>query len=433
MIAPLLLAFLAACQARSPVSPLSSVPLRTSPTSATSIPTPSPDILLIVLDDVGLSDALAVRNDGWAPNMQSVASQGFCFKNASSAPICSPTRRMMYFGEFYSRQSGTVCAPANGQEPPASAQSIAQVLTGYSRGFIGKWHVGSNPSGPWPGVVSARGWPMCRWLPHFVSGCMGQDYSLWPYVVGTSSGFSFQYQPRVLLADFETLWPAAQSPRFFVVGMHLAHSPYHVPPADVLPPGYPPVGSDARSKYEAMIAAADHQIGKILEHVDLSEDIVIIVGDNGTPPEVATDPTRAKETTFQGGVNVPFMIAGPGIPTGVSLALVSVVDVYATIAELAGYVPPVTDSKSLLPIMDGTATKVHDYIAFGIHGDVQFRDDLAARSLRYKYRRTRDDASQPWVEELYDLLTDPGELVNVAGQYPVKVAQHRAVVDQELP
>lgn len=399
----------------------------------------APDVLLIVLDDVGVSDLVAVRDAGYLPNLSALAAGGFVFRNASSAPICSPTRRSIFFGDFHARQSGFGCGPPTGEEPPAGAVSIAALLAGrgYASAFLGKWHLGANPFGDWPSTVQDRGWD--HWqagVPYFVSGCGGTSYDFWTDVEDGVVSSALVYQPHVMRQRFQALWSSLPGPRFVTFSTQLAHAPYHRPPASLLPAGYPATPGN-RAKYEAMIAALDVQVGQLLAHVDLATTVVIVVGDNGTPQDVSSDPTRAKTTTFQGGVHVPLFLRGAGIPRGSSQALVSTADLYATLAELAGAAAPAQlDSRSLLPLVSGARQAIHPKIAFGIRGDTpQFRDDVAARSLRYKLRRWRDDAAQPWVEEFYDLLVDPGERINLVGD-PVhagRVAAHRRFVETQLP
>ena len=84
-----------------------------------------------------------------------------------------------------------------------------------------------------------------------------------------------------------------------------------------------------------MIVALDTAVGQVLRRVS-KETLVVFVGDNGTPGAVAPEPERAKRTTFERGLRVPLLVAGPGVPHGASDALVHVVDLYATVAELCG-------------------------------------------------------------------------------------------------
>jgi arylsulfatase B len=428
---------------------LLALPTHAEKRRAARMSTTPPDIVLVILDDVGWDDLAAVSALGHAPNLTALGQQGFRFTNMRTSPVCSPTRRMIYTGDFYADQSGPICPGPNGQEPPTTVVMLPEALDStHTTALLGKWHVGGNPFGHWSAVATDRGFYYWHGgVPWFVSGngqCGGNGYSFWTRIDDGVISTSMVYQPTAMRIAFEALWPTMSGPRFAVYSAQLAHSDlqngYHRPPDALLPGGSSyPATPTPRLKYEAMIAALDTQVGQL--RAAAPGAIFIVVGDNGTPKDVAPDPTRAKTTTFQRGVRVPAMISGPGIPVGQSSTLTSIVDLYATVCGLASVAPPDgLDSRSLLPLVYGTATKVHDYIAYGIRNDPQFgHDDLAVSSLRYKYRRTRtraqDGTTGPWVEEFYDLLTDPSELVNIITDpaHAAKVAAHAAFLDQELP
>ena len=392
---------------------------------------PVPDVLLVVLDDVGYEDLKSVRQQGFAPNMGALAATGFVFHNAFSNPICSPTRRSLLFNEWRVEQSGPVCGPPDGSSPSARTISLAERLPDHSALFLGKWHIGSSPV--WQETPQSHGWDLWRaGVPFYVAGnpqttCGGFDYDDWLRVEDGVAELVFGlYQPGLMVRRFEEWWPFENGPRFCVFAAQLAHDPYHRPPRAWLPANYPATPS-ARKKYEAMIAAIDVQVGVLLASVDLSRTVVAIVGDNGTPREVAPDPTRAKTTTFERGIRVPMILAGAGVPRGESRALVHVVDLHATLVELAGRTAS-GDGVSLVPIMNRTSIRARAHILSGIRGDPQFPDDLCVRSLRFKLRRTATG------EEFYDLWLDPLETTNriLDPTLATQVGSHRAWLDSNL-
>jgi arylsulfatase A-like enzyme len=133
-----------------------------------------------------------------------------------------------------------------------------------------------------------------------------------------------------------------------------------------------------------MTNAADTVVGKVLDVVESlgSDTYVIYIGDNGTPMYggdnnyidnmYITSVGRGKGTAYESGARVPMVIRGPGIAVGSrSTEFVHVVDLFATILTLAGLTPPATnlsstgatvdsDSKSLTPILFGSASTVRD-------------------------------------------------------------------------
>jgi arylsulfatase A-like enzyme len=115
--------------------------------------------------------------------------------------------------------------------------------------------------------------------------------------------------------------------------------------------------SQARAAFKSLVSYVDVQLSRLMEHVDLDNTYVIFVGDNGTqgtvavPPqfqplfnavEPLNDPARSKASLYRNAVEVPFIVAGPGInfKGRTSEALVSTTDIYATVLELMGQKQP---------------------------------------------------------------------------------------------
>ena len=128
-----------------------------------------------------------------------------------------------------------------------------------------------------------------------------------------------------------------------------------------------------------MVESVDTEVGRLLSQIsiDYTNTTVILLGDNGTHPAVILppfDPSHGKGTAFEGGVHVPFIIAGPEVTApGRSKALISTADIFATVSEVAGahYAPlsptpgdhegaegPSTlDSISLVPYLKNPKTR----------------------------------------------------------------------------
>jgi arylsulfatase A-like enzyme len=160
-----------------------------------------------------------------------------------------------------------------------------------------------------------------------------------------------------------------------------------------------------------MIEAMDHEIARLLAEIDggLGDTTIILVADNGTNALVQPDGSpypagHLKFSLFEGGINVPLIVSGPGVaqPGTRSSALVNTSDLFATVIELISGEPveklrpgAVLDSKSLVPILEGTSRSVRDTaFASGPAGH------YAIRNTRYKLIR------EPEGEQLYDLSTD---------------------------
>ena len=145
---------------------------------------------------------------------------------------------------------------------------------------------------------------------------------------------------------------------------------------------------------------------------------VILVSDNGTPPESISPPWpagHAKGSIFEGGIRVPLIIRSPLVvqPGREVRALVNTTDLFATVAELAGMDVtslslPKLDSVSLVPYLEQASplflrqTVYSEF--FAPNGFQPHYFERAMRNERYKLIRT------PSLELFYDLLLDPYEL-----------------------
>lgn len=423
-------------------------------------PDPMPSVLVVLGDDFGWTDLEAVPT----PNLDALAQRGMTFRRAYAYPICSPARYALLFGR-YPRRDGigsTVSQLPPGPDnptPPLGLVSLAESLRvtprgRYQTGIFGKWHLGVNELyddaqpdiGPFNfGALTPRWQGFDRWY-----GSMAnlRDYENWTSVSDGVFAPSREYEPRALLREFKRFWQSRQGPKFGYVAFHNAHADYHVPPADMLPPGYPtPVTT--REQFEAMIASMDWMLGEMLATVDLENTYVFFLPDNGSPRGVSIEdcPPRpwepfqpfdcAKHTVFEPGIRLPLLVAGPDVvPGSETNALVSIVDLMATIDELVGVPQRGDDSISFYPTLLDPARsprRVAFSEIFGVYdlfiGGEAYKEESAAIADRYKLRRING------VETLYDLELDPREEVRLQLDDPAHaaiLADLRAVLDDPL-
>src|SRR5262249_25391020 len=133
-------------------------------------------------------------------------------------------------------------------------------------------------------------------------------------------------------------------------------------------------------------------------------------------------------------LHVPLIVVRPGAPPGVVTELVSTVDIYPTLLELAGVDAPVSDGESLLPLLDGGAGHFRRRHAYA--------ESLIKRwwgGIRRAVRR--DDAKLivsewdfwPWRRtELYDLAADPRELHDLSWVEPGRTQELVTVLDAQV-
>jgi iduronate 2-sulfatase len=178
--------------------------------------------------------------------------------------------------------------------------------------------------------------------------------------------------------------------------------------------------------YYAAISYMDAQVGKVLDELDRlghkDDTIVVLWGDHGW--KLGEHDAWCKHTNVENDTNVTLILSVPGMkPAGKrSDAIVEFVDIYPTLAELAGLpLPKHLEGASFVPVLaDPQRTwKPAAFSQFPRPAGVTGGKALMGYSMRTdRYRFTR------WVErtnhekvaaiELYDHQTDPQENVNVA-------------------
>jgi iduronate 2-sulfatase len=174
-----------------------------------------------------------------------------------------------------------------------------------------------------------------------------------------------------------------------------------------------------RRAYLACVTYVDTQIGRLLEGLRreglAGNTIVCLFSDHGW--HLGEHGTWSKMTNYEWSARVPLIISAPGLPPGQTRALSELVDVYPTLCELAGLpIPNHAEGDSLLPWLrdPALAGKTAAFTQFPRKGWAMGR---AVRTDRYRYVEWRDEETDEFkARELYDLGSDPGETVNIAGR-----------------
>ena len=172
----------------------------------------------------------------------------------------------------------------------------------------------------------------------------------------------------------------------------------------------------ARAGYYGLISYLDDKLGQLLDVLEasaqLENTVVIHLSDHG---EMNGEHGLWRKSNFyEASARVPLQIAWPGqLPAGARVAqVVSLVDVAATMLELAGVEPAAPlDGDSMLALMQGRDDDWKDeaFAEYCGHGVVAPMAML--RRGRHKFNFSLGDPP-----ELYDLQADPGEFINLAGR-----------------
>jgi len=366
-------------------------------------PTPiSPNVIIVILDDVGQYDVDRV----YTPTIDEIANAGRNFRRGYAMPVCAPSRATLMYG-IYDESLGPVCTDVATEETPnINAFSLPKIfeLNGYNTAFFGKWHMGTNDvSMPWEMTPQLQGFDnVFAMVPGNVGApCEGfeGDYYNWLAVENGVSYIETRYQTLVLRDKFIDWWSQIRGPKFAIVSFQAAHAPFQEPPSELLP--YLPTGGPGnRTNYEELIITIDFTLSQMLSVVDVKETYIIIIGDNGTPPNATTleqNRDRVKTTPYEGGIRVPFSITGPGITAGITNSLASIVDILPTLADVMGVSGGPMDGSSLVPILKNPNVSVHEHIFASNEGD------RAVIQSRYKLIRLQN------IEFFFDLTIDPRE------------------------
>jgi N-sulfoglucosamine sulfohydrolase len=317
------------------------------------------------------------------PNIQRLADQGLLFRKAfCAAPTCSGSRAALLTGE-YPHTNGMMGLAHRGFELSDYSHHIVHTLreAGYWSGLIGEQHLSKDPS------------------------VLGYDH-----VIESDSNHVDYVAP----AAVDLLSQAPPEPFFLSVGFFETHREYFEPTSvrDALyslPPDNLPDTPETRrdmASYKASARSLDQGVGSVLNALDeheLADDtLVILTTDHGLAFP------GAKGTLYDRGIGVLLIMRGPAGAHGgrVANALVSHVDIFPTICELAGIEAPARlQGRSLLPVMRREVEDVNDAIFAELTYHAAYEPMRAVRTERWKYIRRFGDRLKPVLPNVDDSPT----------------------------
>ena len=349
------------------------------------------------------------------PNIQLLADQGILFRNAfSAASTCSGSRAALVTGR-YPHSNGMIGLAHRGFELFDYGHHLVHTLrrAGYHSELIGEQHISRDTS------------------------ILGYDRV---HEIDTN------HVDHVAPAAVDFLRSAPPEPFFLSVGFFETHRNYFEPSSvrDTLyssPPAHLPDVPETRQDMAAFKASArslDQGVGAVLNGLmagGLADNtIVICTTDHGLALP------GAKCTLTDRGLGVMLIVRGPGGFAGgkVNDALVSQIDLYPTLVDLAGLDrPDFLQGESLMPLVRGEGDSVRDAVFGEITFHAAYEPQRAVRTERHKYIRrfvdgppvlaNTDDSTTKdlmidlgWAdrpvdsEQLYDLRLDPNEARNLA-------------------
>jgi len=197
-------------------------------------------------------------------------------------------------------------------------------------------------------------------------------------------------------------------------------------------------------EFAAMTSDMDTGIGLLLDEIRELEiedsTYVFFLSDNGgrnsipgqeEPSLHRNDPLRdGKGSVYEGGIRVPFIVAGPGIQKkGISPTPATGLDIFPTIAELAGYdgqLPTALDGGSLMPALlnkgRGEVKRNNPFLIF--HQAVARSAETSLMLGNYKLVKTWNRNQL----ELFDLSRDLSEANDLSKKHPAKTRELHALM-----
>lgn len=417
-----------------------------------------PNIILCMSDDQGWKDT------GYSghpilktPSLDDMARTGVRFERFyAAAPVCSPTRGSCLTGRHPSRYG---IFGANSGHLPEHEITLAEALKqqGYKTGHFGKWHLGtltktekdSNRGGekhqehyspPWD-----NGFDVCfsteakvpTWDPmknpeKNIQGASKKQKPGGPYGTAYWIGPDEKAIDNLEGDDSRVIMDRAipfirsvkktGAPFFMVIWFHTPHAPV------IAGPEFRNLYKDCNEgeqHYYGTITAMDQQMGRLREELrslGLAENTMLwFCSDNG--PEGKKIENRncgtagilrgRKRSLFEGGVRVPGLLEWPAkikAPRTIHMPCCTS-DYFPTIIESIGQKPLTAhpmDGLSLLPAIAGEMEARPSPICFESRKQVSMVDN--------RYKIISLDGGENYA--LYDLIADPGEKDNLAGEKP---------------
>jgi arylsulfatase A-like enzyme len=412
---------------------------------------PPPNIVFIMIDDLGWADVGFHGGNAPTPNLDKLAAESLELTQHYVAPVCSPTRTGLMSGRYWSRFG--ITSPHSGQAMPFDTVTLPRALKsiGYETCLTGKWHLGSKP----------------EWGPnHF-----GFDHSY-----GSLGGGVGPYDHRYKEGEYTHTWhrngeliteeghvtdlvaneavqwieKRSDKPFFLYVPFTAVHLPVKEPEAWVskVPAG---ITGDVPRHYAACIMHMDDAVGQIITALKKAgkrdNTLLIFTSDNGGSISENNDrkypddtyptgkitasnaPLRGiKGDLYEGGIRVPTLASWPGIlKAGKFEAPAIISDWMPTLCTIAGY-KPTTDLKwdgtSLWPALKEGAGLPARLLYFT---GPSFRAS-AVREGPWKLiiTQARGQPQSAGSAQLFNLAQDPNESTDLASQEPEKVQDLRS-------
>jgi arylsulfatase A-like enzyme len=224
---------------------------RDSTPSWPEVPTPpagAPNVVLVVLDDVGFAQLGCFGSDLDTPTIDGLAAEGLRLTNFHTTALCSPTRACLLTGRNHHRNGlGRVADLAMGYpgyngEVPKENGFLSEILrqAGYATYAVGKWHL--TPDDQTSMAAPRHSWPLARGFDRWYGFHGGETHQFVPalyhdnHSIAPPRSIAEGYHLSADLADqaiaqiTDLRAVDTDRPFFMYFCTGACHSPHHAPP-----------------------------------------------------------------------------------------------------------------------------------------------------------------------------------------------------------
>ncbi len=444
-----------------------------------------PNVLMICVDD--LRPELNCFGKGYihSPHIDALAARGTAFhRHYVQAPTCGASRFALLTGQYGPYGNGALFARGRAlrNDPDAFPPTLPAWFRrhGYQTVSVGKvshhpggrggsdwndsgdpelplsWDRHLLPAGPW---LHPRG--AMHGLAHGQIRVDAGDMDLFESMPGPDEIYPDGLIVEEAVRQMRKLAAAPDKPFFLAAGIIRPHLPFGAPAycmepyRDIQLPAVPhprkPSGrttwhgsgefmkynrwgrnpnedtafsDEVRRHYAACVTYADALVGRLVDELArlglAGNTVIVLWGDHGW--HLGEHAIWGKHALFEESLRSPLIIVPPGGQAfgRASDAIVETIDIYPTLCRMAGLeVPDHLHGQSLVPQLENASLMGHTAVSY-----------TSARTIRTDRYRLIEHPDG--FVELYDHLTDPGEISNIAADSPDVVRNLRRILAKRL-
>lgn len=426
-------------------------PLASVLIGSSTLASEKPNFIVVLFDDLGYHDVGYNGSEIKTPRIDALAGESLVFDQFYVFPWCSATRAAVETGMnpaafgMRSLQHNFADETALPPSVPTLAEKLAAL--GYFNMFAGKWHLSRNfENGPIrKGYHRAYGY-LSGQIDH-----LRHDDHHGKHVLFEGDRFIEDegHMTDLIFREASAAIATGKRPFFVNISFSAPHFPIQSLPEYEERNGH--IVDPDRRAYAGMVTHMDEVIGKLLDQLrasgDLANTYVFVFSDNGAEhfrtfplyyngrfpkPNImgVNAPLRDYKTSaYEGGIRVPSLLFGPGIPAGKHTSqFSSALDVVRTVIDLAGAEGGDLEGGNLLDIAAKDKPREADFFWQTNSESVPYGGghQEALREGRYKLIRSQQRFSWfpyrwrwPWDKyELFDLDADIAEKNDISDSRP---------------